>query len=453
MSSQIIAQPGGQQATLTRESYLAICDGDFCAARLLNAMERWHAYKLTGRKEGRAINKMLAQGGQEPSHDEGLWIRMAIDPKDGKSLGWRAELLNEYSYKIVERALKLLLEKGYCERRENPKQNWDRTPQWLFKVEAVQGAVDEWGAGRGRQMLSEDPDGMAAPEEAGGYSADSTDCTRQICRVETAEVPSQVGRSAEAITQESFTGIKNKKTTPEAPQPSPAETNSFAANAAGVTPQILETETQTPPQLQVGRAQGAASGEAGGAEQAGPVQDQTEVQASGGPNRPTDVQDVPPASPAPAPAPVAAGHWVMVDALRAAVYPGVAQAAPKLETRLGGAAKQLLAAGLGLDAPAGILALIRSKHTWRKSITPETVVEHSAEWQSAQASMPVPGAEQPVAAPAAPTLGCQPGERRADPSGAVWTVETVAYGQVVFEEVAAPRDLPVAVVASWAVRA
>lgn len=240
-------------------------------------------------------------------------------------------------------------------------------------------------------------------------------------------------------------GVSNKKqnTTPKVLQPSSAPADSFAADAAGATPKVLDSKTQAQPEPQAGQTQGAASGEAGSTEQASPVQDQTQVQARGRSNKPTEVQDVLPASPP------ADGHCVMVDALRAAVYPGVAQAAPKLEARLGGAAKQLLAAGLRPDAPAGILALIKDKHTWRRSITPETVVEHSAEWQSAQANVPAPGAVRPAGRP----LGCQPGERRADPSGAVWTVETVAYGQVVFEEVAAPRDVPVAVVAGWAVQA
>ncbi|MFC5846704.1 hypothetical protein [Deinococcus petrolearius] len=60
------------------------------------------------------------------------------------------------------------------------------------------------------------------------------------------------------------------------------------------------------------------------------------------------------------------------------------------------------------------------------------------------------------AAAGAATFGaasCQPGERRAGPDGRVWTVEEVAYGAVIFEEVGAPQDQPDRVVATWAVQA
>ncbi|MCP2015641.1 hypothetical protein L1280_002809 [Deinococcus sp. HSC-46F16] len=46
---------------------------------------------------------------------------------------------------------------------------------------------------------------------------------------------------------------------------------------------------------------------------------------------------------------------------------------------------------------------------------------------------------------------CTPGERRRAPDGQTWTVEEVAYGLVIFEEAAAPLDVPDAVVAEWAV--
>ncbi|MFC6591698.1 hypothetical protein ACFP81_06510 [Deinococcus lacus] len=46
---------------------------------------------------------------------------------------------------------------------------------------------------------------------------------------------------------------------------------------------------------------------------------------------------------------------------------------------------------------------------------------------------------------------CQPGERRRDIDGRVWTVETVEYGTVIFEEIGAPQGLPDRLVALWAV--
>lgn len=49
--------------------------------------------------------------------------------------------------------------------------------------------------------------------------------------------------------------------------------------------------------------------------------------------------------------------------------------------------------------------------------------------------------------------GCKPGERRVAPDGRVWTVEEVAYGGVIFEEVGAPVDVPDHEVVAWGVQA
>lgn len=224
---QLIAQPGNQQMTLLRESYLALCDGDACAARLLNTMERWLYYKLKTREEVRGRNRTRRKAGIAASNDEDLWVRMAIEPKDNDSLGWRRELMGEYSYKIVARALDLLVSKGFVLKRDNPRQNWDRTPQWLFQVDAVQAAVEAWSATRPDSGMTEDPDGVRGSEssESGhrtsdfNHSAQTTDSTRQICRVELVEVPSRFGGTAGStrqkdrsnntgvLQQESFSGV------------------------------------------------------------------------------------------------------------------------------------------------------------------------------------------------------------------------------------------------------
>ena len=224
--SLLIAQPGKQKMTLLRESYQAICDGDPCAARLLNAMERWHFYKLQAREEVRGRNRARRQGGLKAEGDEDLWVRMAIDPKDAKSLGWCGELMDEYSYKVVKRGLDLLVDKGFVAKRENPRLNWDRTPQWLFQVEIVQKAVDAWGQSREDPAMSDDPDGTAADRDDSkdgenpvvDDSANLTDSTRQIDRVEMAQKPIGDGRKAESsrqIDRSNNTDIPLQKSSPE----------------------------------------------------------------------------------------------------------------------------------------------------------------------------------------------------------------------------------------------
>ncbi|WP_155300933.1 hypothetical protein [Deinococcus kurensis] len=90
-------------------------------------------------------------------------------------------------------------------------------------------------------------------------------------------------------------------------------------------------------------------------------------------------------------------HQAMMTAIREAVYPGTPRCADKIEQRLAAASKQLRSAGLGVDAPAAIVAHIRARHAWRKYLTPEHVVEHSAEWASLHTK---PAATSEAAAPA-----------------------------------------------------
>jgi len=85
-------------------------------------------------------------------------------------------------------------------------------------------------------------------------------------------------------------------------------------------------------------------------------------------------------------------HQAMMAAIRAAVYPGTERCADKIEARLASASKQLRSAGLNAEAPASIVTHIRARHPWRKFLTPETLVEHSAEWASLQAAPEQPGA-------------------------------------------------------------
>lgn len=65
---------------------------------------------------------------------------------------------------------------------------------------------------------------------------------------------------------------------------------------------------------------------------------------------------------------------------------------------------------------------------------------------------PAPAPTSQAAAHDGPVVAPVTGQRRVDPrTGEIWTVESIAYGQVTFEEVAAPSALRVATVATWEV--
>ena len=90
----VIRQPAGQRTLALREGYLSICEGDACEAHLLNALERWYAYKLKEREQNRGKNKAARQGNAPADAEEGLWVRMNAE-------GWVAELLGLYNEKTI----------------------------------------------------------------------------------------------------------------------------------------------------------------------------------------------------------------------------------------------------------------------------------------------------------------------------------------------------------------
>lgn len=207
----VIEQPAGQRTLALREAYLGICDADACEAHLLNALERWYAYKLKVRDESRGRNRAAAQGGESPSADESLWVRMSAAQWAEK------ELMGLYNEKTVRAKLTRLVERGFVMTRSHPKLGWDRTPQWLFNREAVQGAVDAWAGTRGALDLDpSDADALGQPSTL--HSDKVPNAPGRNVRVHSDKVPNGPGQSSEStrtnvrsnntdiLSQESFSG-------------------------------------------------------------------------------------------------------------------------------------------------------------------------------------------------------------------------------------------------------
>lgn len=196
MSSEesIISQPAGIRTLALRESYLAICGGDKCEAHLLNANERWYAYKLKERQQARHRNKVARDGGEIPEADESLWVFMS-------AAKWVEELLGIYDEKTVRRKLASLVERGFLATRSNPKKRWDRTAQWMFMRGKVQTAVDAWASTRPTPDL--DPsDTDTDSEQDGNDGQDDADNSppsiRENARMEPGKVPDGAGQSSES---------------------------------------------------------------------------------------------------------------------------------------------------------------------------------------------------------------------------------------------------------------
>ena len=103
-----------------RQDYLLICDGDDCAAAILNELEGWTTYKR---------EQMEA----DASKDEWVYLSAAQ---------LKADLFGLYGDTRIDTATRSLLRCGYVERRHNPLRPFDRTWQYRLCIGVVQAAVD-----------------------------------------------------------------------------------------------------------------------------------------------------------------------------------------------------------------------------------------------------------------------------------------------------------------------
>jgi len=129
-----IAHKASQQVVIIREDYLSMCDGNHCAAALLNVFEYWMTYKLDHRDQAQIENKIAAAGGAALIDDD-LWVYKTTD-------NLKDELLGLFADTKITIALTILKNKGFITTRNNPLYGWDRTLQYLFNTEAVQAAVN-----------------------------------------------------------------------------------------------------------------------------------------------------------------------------------------------------------------------------------------------------------------------------------------------------------------------
>ena len=139
-----IQHPPDTPMVIIRLDYLALCSGykhAKCAAALLNMFERWHSYKLHQRTE----IKMRRKPSRKRKQANGLWVYMSQSDI-------HRELFEVFGLNMIGDALRELVKRGYVQERQNPNLKRDRTKQYLFLVDAVQRAVDDfkvrWSAAR-----------------------------------------------------------------------------------------------------------------------------------------------------------------------------------------------------------------------------------------------------------------------------------------------------------------
>ena len=112
---QLIAVPDKLHKVIIRVEYLAVCNGNPCAAALLNAFERLTAWKRhNGQRE---------------------WI-------DWDAHEWREKLLDTFTVSAIKRALKEMREAGLLVTAPAGSHKYDRKLKYALAVDVVQDAVN-----------------------------------------------------------------------------------------------------------------------------------------------------------------------------------------------------------------------------------------------------------------------------------------------------------------------
>ena len=132
---RIITPKKGYFTFCLREEYVDLCEGNHCAAMVLSQHEYWHKNRIGSRQQAKAHNEGAERKGQPPTQDTSLWVYKS-------HVQMQAELLGLFGEKAIGLAYKVLIAYGFVTTRFNPKQKWDRRPQYLFMVDAVQNAID-----------------------------------------------------------------------------------------------------------------------------------------------------------------------------------------------------------------------------------------------------------------------------------------------------------------------
>jgi hypothetical protein len=124
--ARLVETPDGAgRFAAIRMEYVAICDGNSCAAAILNEFEFWTSCRLNGRV-------------WQPD-DDSLWIYKR--QSDMRGILW--DLFTEHN---IKPAFKLLVERGFLEKRPNQRSTLDKTLEYRFNLDAVQADIDFWTA-------------------------------------------------------------------------------------------------------------------------------------------------------------------------------------------------------------------------------------------------------------------------------------------------------------------
>lgn len=118
VAKRLITAPAKAKLIMVREEYLAITNGDPCAAAILHWLERWASWRLEMHQD--------------------TWR----GPLTRAEIG--TEMLGTFTVYRISRAISMLVKCGYVDVMQGVRHAYDRKQMLRINVEVVQEAIDAW---------------------------------------------------------------------------------------------------------------------------------------------------------------------------------------------------------------------------------------------------------------------------------------------------------------------
>lgn len=138
MKTSCITPPPNDPLVIVRESFVKICNGDVCAAALLNHLIYWHNVKLDQRNQAIAANEIAERHGERGNHVTSLtqWHTEADLKK---------AMLGAWGKDKIRNGLQILQENGFIDIFRNPNSRFafDKTRHFIVIPDAIQSALNQ----------------------------------------------------------------------------------------------------------------------------------------------------------------------------------------------------------------------------------------------------------------------------------------------------------------------
>jgi hypothetical protein len=124
---------------VVRRSWITICNGNDCAAAMLNFFVSWHDWKIENQPRARRENEVAELHGVSPSQSTGLLQHHTIaEIKEG--------LCQMYGDKTIQKAIELLIKLNFVVRSSNPDRRYkfDRTNHYAVVPESIKLALSRY---------------------------------------------------------------------------------------------------------------------------------------------------------------------------------------------------------------------------------------------------------------------------------------------------------------------